>query len=184
MTNMILVITGLPGVGKTTICKRIYEEFKNKTTISGFITEEIRERGRRLGFRAINLRTGESVILAHVDLYESSSYRVGKYGVNLKGFENFLERVEEQIPDAKLVIIDEVGKMELFSQKFERLLVRLLDIYSSQRILLFTVNYFYNHPLCIELRESLYDKKFIVTRENREQVLAQLRELLARNLLQ
>jgi nucleoside-triphosphatase len=182
---MIVVLTGVPGSGKTTICKKIYEEFRSKVSIAGFITEELRESGKRVGFIAVNLAIpSEKVVLAHVDFFDRTRYHVGKYGVDVKSFERFLEDVKQTVRDARLIIVDEVGKMELLSSEFERFVLELINYWSSKKLLLFVVNYFHNHPLCINLREELYDEKFVVSKENREQVFKELKALLAQNLLQ
>jgi nucleoside-triphosphatase len=118
-----LLITGLPGVGKTTLIKRISEELKQFHP-TGFYTAEIRERGQRLGFELISL-DGKKSILSHVEI--ESLYRVGKYKVNVRGFESFLDSIPFSNPESRLVIIDEIGRMECLSGKFKRLLIEVLD---------------------------------------------------------
>ena len=83
-----LLITGLPGVGKTTLMRKVYEALKNFHPV-GFYTAEIREEGMRKGLELISLE-GKRGILSHVDI--KSPYRVGRYKVDVRGFEDFLER--------------------------------------------------------------------------------------------
>ena len=91
----------------------------------GFYTEEIRVMDRRMGFRIITL-DGKDGILAHVDC--NSNYKVGKYRVDLDSFESVaIPTLEKAIKDKAIIVIDEIGKMELFSMKFKELVSNILD---------------------------------------------------------
>jgi len=118
-----LLITGLPGTGKTTLIARFVQRLRDMK-IAGFYTAEIREGESRKGFEIVDLR-GERVILSHVDI--RGSQRVGKYGVDVAGFEQYLETVPFFSAGTDLVIIDEIGKMECLSMKFRRIVLDLLD---------------------------------------------------------
>ena len=96
----------------------------------GFYTAEIRERGARKGFELVSL-DGRRGLLSHVDI--SGPHRVGKYGVDVEGFDRFLDTIQWPGPGAGLVMIDEIGKMECFSQRFRALVRRILD--SGTRVL-------------------------------------------------
>ena len=118
-----ILITGPPGIGKTTLIKRFLDKLPH-SHIAGFYTEEVREKSVRKGFALISFN-GRKSILSHVDI--SSPYRVGKYGVDVAKFEGFLEGIDFLIPETNLIIIDEIGKMECFSIKFIKLMEQLLD---------------------------------------------------------
>ena len=109
-----LLITGEPGTGKTTLLRRALASFSGPA--GGFYTQEIRSGGTRLGFRLETL-DGEQATLAHVDF--KSPHRVSKYGVDAASLERVgvaaLKRAREQ---GGLVVVDEIGKMELLSQVF------------------------------------------------------------------
>jgi nucleoside-triphosphatase len=118
-----ILITGQPGIGKTTFIKKITGELRDLRAV-GFYTEEIRESGIRKGFELISL-SGQKGLLSHVDM--SSPYRVSKYGVDIKRFEDFLDSIPFFERGTDIVIIDEIGKMECFSKKFKQIVNNLLD---------------------------------------------------------
>lgn len=125
-----ILLTGRPGIGKTTVVRRFVALHSNKH-LSGFYTDELREQGRRTGFRIITL-DGATGILAHQEA--KSRFRVGKYGVNVEEFEALaLPRLDARIANLDLFIIDEIGKMECFSQSFIASVRSLLD--SPTRVL-------------------------------------------------
>jgi nucleoside-triphosphatase len=123
-----VLFTGPPRCGKSTLIEKIVTDFNGPAT--GFFTREIRQSGERVGFsiNTLNHRTG---VLAHQDI--RSRFRVGRYGVNLEDIEQIA--VPAMIPDRPdtLIVIDEIGKMECFSELFKTTLVRLLD--SRHRVL-------------------------------------------------
>ena len=118
-----LLITGLPGVGKTTLIRRLYEALKDFHPI-GFYTAEIREEGVRKGFELVTLE-GKRGVLSHVDI--KSRYRVGRYKVDVSGFEDFLDGISFFDPSSNMMMVDEIGKMECLSDKFEKILKKILD---------------------------------------------------------
>ncbi len=118
-----ILITGLPGSGKTTLLRKVSEELKHLHPV-GFFTSEIREDNTRKGFELRSL-DGKKRLLAHVDI--TSPHRVGKYKVDVKGFEAFLETIPFLGPSVGLIIIDEIGKMECFSELFRKLVEQALD---------------------------------------------------------
>jgi nucleoside-triphosphatase len=122
-----ILITGKPGVGKTTLI-RILADRLARFNPRGFYTEEIRKDGRRRGFVIRRLDGTEGGILAHIDI--KGPYRVGRYGVNLEGFERFLSDMEKDLFKGSIILIDEIGKMECFSERF----VRIVDACLSSEI--------------------------------------------------
>jgi nucleoside-triphosphatase len=127
-----ILISGIPGIGKTTLIKKLIEELKDFRPI-GFYTEEIRGKGIRKGFELISL-DGRKAILSHTKI--KSPYSIGKYRVDVIGFENFLDAILFFSSAAGLVIIDEIGKMECFSNKFRKLIKETLD---SERMVIATI---------------------------------------------
>ncbi len=129
---MHIFLTGPPGCGKTTLVINIAEALK-EVQPAGFYTRELREGCRRVGFELIGL-DGRRQVLSHVNL--ASRQRVGKYGVDVAGFEAFLQQLDLPHSPARLLVIDEIGKMECFSPQFRRLIETLL---ASDRLLLATI---------------------------------------------
>jgi nucleoside-triphosphatase len=118
-----ILITGRPGIGKTTLIRNIAGEL-GPYGPAGFYTEEIRDYGVRKGFLLVGLGGGTEV-LSHTNI--QSPYRVGKYRVDIPAFERFLDSLPFGDPTTRLVIIDEIGKMECLSDAFRDLIIRLLD---------------------------------------------------------
>jgi len=117
------LLTGKPGVGKTSVIKKIIPLLG--TSAGGFFTEEIRVMDRRMGFRIVTL-DGKDGIMAHVDC--NSNYKVGKYRVDLDSFERVaIPALENALKDKSIIVIDEIGKMELFSAKFREQVRNILD---------------------------------------------------------
>jgi nucleoside-triphosphatase len=94
--------------------------------IGGIQTPEIREKNRRIGFWVIDINKGSKEILAHVDI--KSKFKVSKYGVDLDSFDELaVAAINSAIENCDLVVIDEIGKMELFSEKFQQVVIRGLN---------------------------------------------------------
>jgi len=165
---MKIVLTGKPGIGKTTIIKKVADVLGEKAV--GFYTEEFRDSlGKREGFKIITL-DGKEGILASKKLV--SLYRVGSYGVNLKEFENLvlpvLEKAKEQ---DKIVIIDEIGKMELFSEKFARL---VKDLFLMDKKIIATVPLKNIHPLISWIKRNPEVHIIEVNYSNRDKLPEQM----------
>ncbi|MCS7366924.1 MAG: NTPase [archaeon YNP-WB-062] len=112
---MIIVVTGRPGVGKSTICLKVIELLRGSgLRVGGVICPEIREGGVRVGFKVLDLMSGKSGLLAHVNI--PSPVMVGKYYVQLKSFEDVLiDALNSALTDADVIVFDEIGPMELKS---------------------------------------------------------------------
>jgi len=161
-----ILITGLPGVGKTTLIKKLSKALKDFHPV-GFYTEEIREGSKRKGFELISLE-GKRGLLSHVDT--QSPHRVGRYSVEVKGFEDFLEVIPFFNPSIHLIIIDEIGKMECFSEKFKKLLGKILD---SEKSVIATITLM-GSGLIAEIKGRKDVKIFEVTKKNRGIVLCEI----------
>jgi nucleoside-triphosphatase len=129
-----LLLTGRPGVGKTTVVKQVAAALGQRA--GGFYTEEIRGPGGRKGFRLVTL-DGHAAIMAHVDV--RSRHRVGRYGVDVATLDSVgvaAIRMATESDDTTAVVVDEVGKMELFSSEFRGAVIKAV---SSRKIVVATV---------------------------------------------
>ena len=165
-----LLLTGRPGAGKTTAIREAVKGLNIR--IGGFYTEEIRHGASRTGFRLTTF-DGREVILAHVDF--PGSPRVGRYGVNLDAMKDVaVPSLCNAIESADLIVVDEVGKMELLCQEFVDVLGLALQ---SAKPLLGTI-LSAPHPVADRLKASPLVRIRVVRPETRHVVLSELREWL------
>lgn len=170
---MKILITGPPRIGKTTLVQRLTKRLEQSPGLAtgGFYTEEIRERGVRKGF-GITTLGGRKGLLAHVDI--ESPVRVGKYKVNVEGFEKIaLSELERSLSENRLIVIDEIGKMELASSKFRE---TVEAVFNSPALVVATIGRGTGNLLEELKRKGA--RSLIVTRENRDELVDQLLVLL------
>jgi nucleoside-triphosphatase len=131
MTSAIL-LTGSPGCGKTTAIKRILAQLSRPA--GGFYTEEVREGGTRNGFKIVTL-DGREGMLAHVNI--QSSARIGRYGVDTRVVDSIaVDSIRHALAEKRLVVIDEIGPMEIFSGAFCQ---AVMDALASDSVVLGTI---------------------------------------------
>jgi len=174
---MIIAIQGEPGSGKTTICKHLIELLRKtpELKINGFITQEVRDKNQvRIGFEVITV-DGARARLASVDM--RSPYRVGKYYVDLDSFEKIVRPLFQEIKRGSydVFIIDEIGKMELFSKFFEESMYELIQ--ENQHILVCTLPIKAFHPLIRLILEKAEDRIF--TERDRKDSLKKAEQILS-----
>lgn len=171
---MKIVITGEPGIGKTTLVKKLVQSLKDK--VIGFWTEEVRDpkTKKRTGFRIVTTE-GKSLIFASKTF--TSKHLVGSYGVNVQRFESLaIPILQKALKENKIIVIDEVGKMELFSRSFTEL-VRVL-VNDPRKKLVITIPIRDVHPLVAEIRRLKGAVLLEITKENRDGLLENLLNLL------
>lgn len=170
-----LLLTGRPGAGKTTTIREAVKGLNIR--IGGFYTEEIRRGASRTGFQLTTF-DGRTTVLAHADF--RGSPRVGRYGVHLDALKGIaVPSLHNAIKSADLIVVDEIGKMELLCQEFVDAL-RLAS--QSAKPLLGTI-LSSPHPIADGLKASPFVRIRVVRPETRRVVLLELREWL-RGILQ
>jgi len=168
--KQVYLLTGRPGTGKTSIIKQAVAGMKSKA--GGFYTEEIRSQGVREGFRLVTL-DGRSAILAHIDIH--SPYRVSKYGVDIDSLDRVgVSALHQAAEECDLVVIDEIGKMELFSANFREAVLHIID---SGKKVLGTIMLSPN-PWADAIKRQPQVNLVSVTRANYQQVLGELLQWL------
>lgn len=170
-----ILLTGRPGSGKTTVVARTVRAI-GSDGCAGFMTEEVRERGRRIGFDVVTVDGGRAV-LARSD---APGPTVGRYGVDVSSFERLgVAALEEAIErNGRIVVIDEIGKMELFSDRFRALLERVFGP-AADRPVLATIMAG-SHPIVDRIRSAPGVRLITVTSANRDDLPRLLARALAR----
>lgn len=166
-----VLITGIPGVGKTTLVQNILIQLKPLKT-AGFYTEEIRESGIRKGFELVDLN-GQRSLLSHIRI--KSPYRVGKYGVDVVRFNEFLDTVDFLAKKTELVVIDEIGKMECHSEKFTSLMRQILE--SDKKVIATIARK--GGGLIAEIKNRTDIQLFELTLENRDRFASEIVRAIA-----
>jgi nucleoside-triphosphatase len=170
-----ILLEGRPGVGKTTIVRRLTELLRDAGLVAGgFVTVELREGRRRVGF-SVETLDGDRAVFAHVDL--AGPPRVGRYGVDLAAFERVALPALAHTDKAEFVVIDELGKMELASAAFR---AAVADLFEQRGAILATVQIARN-PFTDKLKGRTDVQTVRVSAANRGELPGQLAErILAR----
>ncbi len=118
-----ILLAGLPEAGRTTLICRLAEIFKEFNP-AGFYTSGIVEDGAITGYLVASL-FGDSRVLAHTGL--KSKYAVGKYRIDIKGFENLIDAVFSKEKKTGLYLVDKIDKIECESRKFAKVMTEILN---------------------------------------------------------
>jgi nucleoside-triphosphatase len=166
-----LLLTGQPGTGKTALIKEALARTKVKG--GGFYTEELRTGGIRQGFRIVTL-DGREAILAHVAI--SSPYQISKYRVDIDSLNRVgVSALRQALKESDLVVIDEIGKMELLSPQFKEAVTQAIN---SGKKLLGTIM-LNPHPFADEIKRHPEVEVLSVTRDNRPEVMKKVLDWIA-----
>ncbi len=145
-------------MGKSTVIAKVVEELD--ANVCGIQCSEIRSEGKRVGFKIQDIATGRAGILSHV---ECSGPAVGKYHVNLADLDDIGTNAIKKSANCDLVVIDEIGPMELKSQHFVSAVEQVLD---SDRGMLVVLHHSSRHPLSCRIREEF--RIITVNEQNRD----------------
>ncbi|MEM5836241.1 MAG: NTPase [Candidatus Aenigmatarchaeota archaeon] len=123
---MKIFLTGRAGSGKSTVLLKAIELLKSKgLKVGGIVTPEIREEGKRVGFYVKDVFSQAMEVFASVDF--KIEPKLGKYGIDVEAFEKVaLPAIDFAIEKCDVVAIDEIGKMEFFSENFKKKIFALV----------------------------------------------------------
>ncbi len=167
-------ITGRPGVGKSTLFFKVVNAVKSKgINVYGFYCPEVREGGRRIGFRIVDLRTGESGWLAitidkakSIGIDTSSRKRIGRYVVIEEEAANIAEKALRDYPiGIRLLAIDEIGPMEL---SIHRVRKAIIDALQRENVAILVVHRNVSDSEILSILRSKGFKLYTVTEQNRD----------------
>ena len=161
----VLLITGSPGVGKTTVLMKTVGILQEKgIQVGGMISREVRESGTRVGFEIQDLSNERRGWLAHVN--QKTGPKVGKYHVNLQDLNNIgVQAILEAIENCDVIAVDELGPMELFSKKFKTAVKKAL---ASPKPVVAVVHWKAKDKLINDVKNMKDAAVFTVTTENRD----------------
>ncbi|MEE9236376.1 MAG: NTPase [Thermoplasmata archaeon] len=142
-------ITGMPNAGKTYALQKVIDmlEAENRK-VGGMVTEPIMSEGRRLGFWVMDWQTKVKRVLASPEI--SSKVMVGRYGVDLEALEQVgVSAIRSATEEADVIVVDEVGKMEMESETFVEAVKDALD---SDKPVILTLHKKSRNPLLQDIR--------------------------------
>jgi nucleoside-triphosphatase len=165
LSKRLLLITGSPGVGKTTLLLRVVEALKAEGySVGGMVTSDVRKSGARVGFEVADLSNGSRGWLASV--HEERGPQVGKYRVNIDDLNDVgVKAILKACEKLDVVIVDEIGPMELFSEKFREAVKKAVE---SKKLVISTIHWKMSSQLIDSVKKREDAEIFIVTNENRE----------------
>jgi nucleoside-triphosphatase THEP1 len=172
-----ILITGPPRCGKSTLISKFIDYYTNEKgfTICGFLTPEVRESGNRIGFDIVDIHSGNRTHLARVGDFKTE-YRLGKYRVFIEEFNKYIEEnLNLEVKKANLIVIDEIGKMELFSKKFHNF---IKNIFSLEIPILATIGLKLRHPIKNYLQHLPSVQFLNLNRQNFQYIFAKIISLL------
>jgi nucleoside-triphosphatase len=171
LQKRVLLLTGAPGVGKTTVLIKAVDALKAQgVSVGGMISREARAGNVRIGFEIINLTNSKHGWLAHVN--QRTGPQVGKYHVNLEDLDNIgAQAIMQALEKCDVIAIDEIGPMEMFSQKFKQAVKQALE---SKKLVLAVVHAKARDPLIAEAKQRGDAETFTVTLANRDMLAEEI----------
>jgi len=171
LLKRVLLLTGNPGVGKTTVLMKTVNALKERgVRVGGMISREVREGGTRVGFEILDLTSSRRGWLAHVN--QKNGPQVGKYRVNIEDLNTVgAQAVTEAVEKCEVIAIDEIGPMELFSERFKEAVRKALE---SHKLVLAVVHWKAQDTLINEAKKREDAETTSVTLENRESLHKQI----------
>jgi nucleoside-triphosphatase len=162
-----IFLTGSPGIGKTSVLLRVVKALKDRgCNVGGMISQEARTGSTRIGFRLIDLGTGREGWLAHI--HQKTGPSIGKYRVNLRDLRTIgVNAILSALRNADVIIIDEIGPMELYSSDFIDAVTRAMK---STKIIIGIIHYRARDPLIFFIKTAQKTRIVEVTSANRQRL--------------
>jgi len=174
--NVKILITGPPKSGKSTLIAKLIDYYRTKNIkIYGFITPDVKKNNQRIGFDIKDIYTGLTKKLARIGTY-NSQYKLGKYSIFIEEFDetvSILETIDYQSED--LLIIDEIGKMELFSKKFQNFIMKKFDLDIN---IIATIGQKIRHPIKDYISRITNVLTYSLNQENAQELFQKIISLL------
>lgn len=169
-----LFITGKPGCGKTSLIRELC--LPHMSRVGGFYTEEIRDGNSREGF-ILKTFDGKEGLLAKKGM--KSPHKLNKYGLDLGVLDGIgADSIRRAAAGKRLVVIDEIGTMEVFSEEFRKALAECLN---SPSKVLATIRY-NSQPFTDEVKRMPGTSLLVLERENYIEIKKQAKQWLERAL--
>ncbi|WP_455363976.1 NTPase [[Eubacterium] cellulosolvens] len=162
-----ILISGRPGIGKTTVFTKVIDRIKQHKNVGGIVTKEVRQGGVRVGFQVEDITSLRRGWLARRDI--AFGPKVGRYHVILSDFERIgVSALEKALidPTVDIIAVDELGPMEFSSHKFQKAFTKII---SSGKDILCTIQLKMLDEIRIKIGAGSV-KTFITTQKNREDI--------------
>ncbi|MFX1510270.1 MAG: NTPase [Promethearchaeota archaeon] len=172
LENVNVLVTGLPGCGKSTLVNRLLATAQQQGfKVGGIRTPEFRDfTKKRVGFFIQDIASGEQLIMASVKI--ESPVSVGRYRVNLEAIQQIgVAAINAAIEKADLIVIDEIGKMELAVSDF---LPTVLKALNSTKPVLGTIGLRLKIPAISKLKTRSDVTLLTLKPENRTQIYQEI----------
>ena len=173
LDKRVLLLAGPPGIGKTTVLSRAAVALNAKGyRVGGMISREIRQNHERVGFEIVDLTTNRQGWLAHVN--QKDGPQIGKYRVSLENLDEIgAQAIGRAIKTCEIIIVDEIGPMELFSENFKQAVKKALN---GPKLVIAAIHWRTQDMLIHEARNREDAETTIITAENRETLSEQIVE--------
>ncbi len=171
----LFLLTGPPGSGKTTVVIEIAGRLRTKgIKVGGMTTSEVRQGGARSGFQVTDISSGRAGMLARVG--NAPGPRIGRYVVNQADLSEVgVKAIENARENADVIVIDEVGPMELTSPAFVKAVEAAL---SSTKPVILTLHWKASHPLLDRIRKEARENLLTVSPENRATLASKIEQMM------
>jgi nucleoside-triphosphatase len=165
MKKRVLLITGAPGSGKTTVMLKIVDALRARGySVGGMLSRDVRSEGNRVGFEILDLNQGRKGWLASV--YQKQGPQIGKYRVNLDDLNQIgVGGVANAAESCDAVVVDEIGPMEFFSERFREAVRKTVE---GKKLAICTIHWKMSDGLVENVKKREDAQIYVVTYENRE----------------